>query len=168
MSHNENSATAPRRRASDCVDEIARHDKSAAACFADLDRRVERVETKIDTLDGTVNRLDGDVREFRDSGCAYRAEEARRIDQLEASMANVRETVGAFKDAVSEFRIEVVKEIAGIRAWVLVGACSILAAALLFLSKEYVWPELRHQKQSTVTTTSPTGTTTTTQQGGRP
>jgi hypothetical protein len=38
-----------------------------------------------------------------------------------------------------------VKEIAGIRVWVLVGVLAILVACLGFLIREYVFPDIRHE-----------------------
>jgi archaellum component FlaC len=134
-----------RRRAQDCYERIRQHSDETAGCFQDLSGRLGHVEDKIDVIEEKLEDVSVKVEQARNDGCIFRDEETRRILKLESKTDALQETIQSFKETVAEFKVEIVKEIAGIRVWVLVGVLAILVACLGFLIREYVFPDIRHE-----------------------
>jgi|GEM_PF-5563241 len=134
-----------RLRAQDCYERIRKHSDEAAECFQDLSNRMGHVEDKIDVIEEKLEGVSVKVEQARNVGCIFHDEEMHRILKLESKTDMLQQTIQSFKETVAEFKVEIVKEIAGIRVWVLVGVLAILVVCLGFLIREYVFPDIRHE-----------------------
>jgi hypothetical protein len=89
--------------------------------------RLGAIDTKLTTLEHGVNNI-------LISGCPQRAHDMRRTEQLEAQIGKIFEKIDGFGTFLSEHRVDVTRQIGGIRIWVLGGCVVVLLGLLGFLA----------------------------------
>jgi len=116
-----------------------RADDVYRALDRDVFPRLGEIESKVGNLDGSVNRLISE-------GCAQRKGDLRRTEEVEDRLQRIFEKIDGFGNVLSEARVDMVKQvggiredvqkqIGGIRSWVLGGCIAALMGLLAFIAK---------------------------------
>ena len=102
-------------------------------------RRADDVYKAIeeDVFPRIVN-LELDVKKLTVEGCAHRQGDLLRTQSVELNMGKIFDKIDDIGSAVSEARVDRVKQVGGIKAWVLTGVVIILlSVAGFFLQRHY-------------------------------
>jgi len=116
-----------------------RADDVYRALDRDVFPRLGEIENKVGHLDGSMNRLISE-------GCAHRQGDLRRTEDVEDRLQRIFDKIDGFGNVLSEARVDMVKQvggirtdvqsqIGGIRAWVLGGCVVGLIGVLGLLAK---------------------------------
>jgi hypothetical protein len=124
-------AQADRKRVGDVYDAL--HDE--------VFPRLGAIDTKLTTLEHGMQTI-------LIQGCPQRADDLRRTHSLELSIGKIFDKIDGFGATLSEFRVDVTKEIggiktditgkgSGIRIWILTAALSVAVGLLVYFAKDY-------------------------------
>lgn len=95
--------------------------------------RLGAIDTKITSLEQGMSRLTVE-------GCAHRAGDLRRTEGVEDQMSRIFEKIDCFGNTLTEHQLDMVKQVGGIRVWVLTGVVFVLlTVAGFFLEKHYTY-----------------------------
>lgn len=121
--------------------------------------RIGAIDTKISNLESGINRL-------AIEGCAHRAGDLQRTQFVEAQIAKIFDKIDGFGETLSEFRVDVTKEIGdiktgmtgrvgGVRIWILTAALSIAVGLLVYFAKDYAHDIETHVGKVPIAITQP-------------
>lgn len=96
----------------------------------DVFPRLKKIDDKIEDLEGGIVNLQ--VR-----GCAHREGDTLRMVAVESQVTKIFDKIDTFGTTLGEHRVDVTKQIGGIRTWVLTGVAAVLMALLSFFAVEY-------------------------------
>jgi len=94
----------------------------------------EEVFPRLGAIDTKLTALDLGVNAILINGCPQRANDVRRTERLESNIEKIFEKIDGFGECLAEHRVDVTKQIGGIRSWVLGGCVAVLVALLGFIA----------------------------------
>jgi hypothetical protein len=81
--------------------------------------------------------LENGVSTILAKGCAQRPGDLRRTEEVESSVKRIFDKIDGFGECLANHRVDVTKQISGIRIWVLTGCVVVLIALLSFFAIDY-------------------------------